>query len=92
MSKSSSGGNDGSRSSSVEYEEPNQQPMNIQALMNTTSGLETSGTTEENALSVKNEPLVPNSPPPSYEHVLEEVMRRHIIIIIIVINYRQSRQ
>ncbi|XP_015513591.1 uncharacterized protein [Neodiprion pinetum] len=74
MSKSSSGGNDGSRSSSVECDDANnQQPINIQALVNSNGRIdETPGSADENALCSRNEPLVPNSPPPSYEHVLEE--------------------
>ncbi|XP_012262176.2 uncharacterized protein LOC105689607 [Athalia rosae] len=72
MSKSSSGGNEGSRSSSVEYEEPNQQPINVQALMSPNTRLDTPAGPDENVLSVRSEPLVPSSPPPSYEHVLEE--------------------
>lgn len=29
--------------------------------------------TDKNCLSVRNEQMIPSSPPPSYEHVLEEV-------------------
>lgn len=78
MSKSRSSGSKESRSNSVECEEPAQpqQPnsSNIHALVGSNSRPETPGTEGNNVLAVCNECTgFPDSPPPSYQHVLEEV-------------------
>ena len=89
MSKSRSNGSKGSRSSSVECEEPGQQQQqqqqqpnnsNIQALVGCNSRPETPSTETNNVVAIGNESGgFPDSPPPSYEHVLEEVTFTNII-------------
>lgn len=70
MLKSRSSGD--SRSNSVEFEEQQRQ-INQSSSSNAnefTDALEVE--TDKNCLSVKNEQMIPSSPPPSYEYVLEE--------------------
>lgn len=68
MLKSRSSGD--SRSNSVEFEE--QRQINQSSGANEiTDALEAE--TDKNCLSIRKEHMIPNSPPPSYEHVLEEV-------------------
>jgi len=71
MLKSRSSGD--SRSNSVESEE--QQRQINQSLPSGTDEFADASETEmdKNCLSVRNEQTIPSSPPPSYEHVLEEV-------------------
>ncbi|XP_070153851.1 uncharacterized protein [Polyergus mexicanus] len=63
---------DNSRSNSVEFEEQQQQ-IN-QSLPSGTNGFidAPEAETDKNCLSIRKEQMIPNSPPPSYEHVLEE--------------------
>ncbi|KAF7404504.1 uncharacterized protein V1477_006498 [Vespula maculifrons] len=68
MSKSRSGGSKGSRSNSTESEDPCQQHSINSPHLPTSDTLGTNG----NSLVVRNESTVPSSPPPSYQHVLEE--------------------
>jgi len=71
MLKSRSSGD--SRSNSVESEE--QQRQINQSLPSGTDEFtdELEAETDKNCLAIKNEQTIPSSPPPSYEHVLEEV-------------------
>ncbi|KAI4482122.1 hypothetical protein M0804_009141 [Polistes exclamans] len=68
MSKSRSGGSKGSRSNSTESEDPCQQHSINSPHLLTSDTLGTNG----NNLVVRSESTVPSSPPPSYQHVLEE--------------------
>jgi len=71
MLKSRSSGD--SRSNSVESEEQQRQ-INQSLPSGTDEFADVSETeTNKNCLSVRNEQMIPSSPPPSYEHVLEEV-------------------
>lgn len=76
MLKSRSSGD--SRSNSVESEE--QQRQINQSLPSGTDEFADApeAETDKNCLSVRNEQTIPNSPPPSYEHVLEEVSAPHV--------------
>ncbi|XP_012274422.1 uncharacterized protein LOC105696490 [Orussus abietinus] len=66
----SRGEGEASRSNSVECEETNQQQVEpVQSLVNSNSRPGTPAT-EGNLVTTGN--AIPNSPPPSYEHVLEE--------------------
>lgn len=73
MLKSRSSGD--SRSNSVESEEQQQrQPVSNQSPSDTPLDEYADATdADKNCLPIRNEPTIPNSPPPSYEYVLEEV-------------------
>ncbi|XP_020277738.1 uncharacterized protein LOC109851757 [Pseudomyrmex gracilis] len=69
MLKSRSSGD--SRSNSVESEE--QQQRQVDQSLDADKYADEHGTeTNKNCLSIRNELTIPSSPPPSYEHVLEE--------------------
>lgn len=70
MSKSRSGGSKGSRSNSTESEDSSQQRLINSPILSTSDTLGSSG----NSFVFRNESTVPSSPPPSYQHVLEEVL------------------
>ncbi|XP_011154681.1 transcription initiation factor TFIID subunit 1 [Harpegnathos saltator] len=76
MLKSRSSGDN--RSNSVEAEEQQRQPIDRSSLPSDADEYEYDADTAEtkaedkNCLSVRNEQTIPSSPPPSYEHVLEE--------------------
>lgn len=70
MSKSRSGGSKGSRSNSTESEDSSQQRLINSPILSTSDTLGSNG----NSFVFKNESTVPSSPPPSYQHVLEEVL------------------
>ncbi|CAL1682104.1 unnamed protein product [Lasius platythorax] len=70
MLKSRSSGD--SRSNSVEFEEQQRQinqslPSDANEFIDAPEA-----ETDKNCLSIRNEQMIPSSPPPSYEHVLEE--------------------
>ncbi|XP_046815397.1 uncharacterized protein LOC124947784 [Vespa velutina] len=72
MSKSRNGGSKGSRSNSTESEDSSQQRLINSPLLSTSDTLGTNG----NSFVLRNESTVPSSPPPSYQHVLEETRMR----------------
>ncbi|XP_029161722.1 uncharacterized protein LOC114933363 isoform X2 [Nylanderia fulva] len=70
MLKSRSSGD--SRSNSVEFEEQQRQ-VNQSSPSDANEFTDASeAETDKNCLSIRNEQMIPSSPPPSYEHVLEE--------------------
>lgn len=83
MSKSRSSGSKDSRSNSVENEDSKQYNDHTQLQLTTANQrLETPGS-EINGLSIRGNHLtgmIPSSPPPSYEHVLEEVWSTRTLI------------
>lgn len=80
MLKSRSSGD--SRSNSVESEEQQRQ-INQPSLPSVMDEYANAAEMEpdKNCLAIRNEQTIPSSPPPSYEHVLEEVSTRCIAAI-----------
>lgn len=64
-------GSGDSRSNSVEFEEQQRQINQSLDANEFTDTFEAEK--DKNCLSIRKEQMIPNSPPPSYEHVLEEV-------------------
>ncbi|XP_066594102.1 uncharacterized protein [Prorops nasuta] len=74
--KSRSSGSKGSRDNSVENDSEPINPAGLQGIESvqslTSSTVPETPSSESNCLAIRDETSIPSSPPPSYEHVLEE--------------------